>query len=75
MNSINKVFEEIGTLRVTGATRVIFPWAPTKEEGIDVSSLTPRFEGCYASNNGTVAFVSQGEFFVAPYTRKLEALL
>jgi len=33
--------------------------------------MTPKFNGCYATNNSTVCFVSDNEIFVTPYTRNV----
>lgn len=46
---------------------------PQFEEALDVSvsGLAPKFNGCYATNNSTVCFVSDNEVFVTPYTRNI----
>lgn len=38
---------------------------------LDVSELTPKFNGCYAVNNSTACFVSDGEVYVIPRTRAI----
>lgn len=40
-----------------------------KEETLNISDLAPKFNGCYATNNSTVCFVSENEIFVTPITR------
>ena len=39
-------------------------------EDFNVSEVVPKFPGRYATNNSTVAFVYEGNFFVTPYTRR-----
>lgn len=41
----------------------------SKEETLNISELASKFNGCYATNNSTVCFVSDDEVFVIPYTR------
>lgn len=41
-----------------------------QEEFISVLELAPKFNGCYSVNNSTVAFITENEFFVTPYTRR-----
>lgn len=43
-----------------------------KEELVDVTNLSPKFNGAYSVNNSTVCFVTEeGGVFVTPYTRKV----
>ena len=56
-------------VRVYTGMIVIYPRL-LKEEALDISELSPKFNGCYAMNNSTVCFVvSENEIFVTPYTR------
>lgn len=57
-----------GAVRVYSGMITVFPQL-AKEEVLNVSELTPKFNGCYATNNSTVCFVSDNEVFVTPYTR------
>lgn len=41
----------------------------SKEVALSVSELYPKFNGCYATNNSTVCFVSDNEVYVTPFTR------
>lgn len=40
-----------------------------REETIHPQETTSKFNGCYAVNNSTIAFVSNHRLFVTPYTR------
>ena len=42
-----------------------------QEESLDLTELTPKFNGCYASNNSTVCYVDEEGIFVTPYTRSV----
>jgi len=42
---------------------------PSREENLNMSELASKFNGCYATNNSTVCFVSDNEIYVTPYTR------
>lgn len=42
-----------------------------QESTLNLSELVPKFDGCFAANNSTVAFISDNKFFVTPYTRKV----
>ncbi len=57
-----------GAVRVYNGMIVVYPWCST-EDVLDISELAPKFNGCYATNNSTVCFVTDGEIFVTPYTR------
>lgn len=41
----------------------------SQEETLNVSEIVPKFPGCFAMNNSTVAFIDAGDFFVTPFTR------
>lgn len=47
---------------------VVFPQT-SQEEILNISDLAPKFNGCYATNNSTVCFVSENEVFAIPDTR------
>lgn len=55
------------SVHVTSGMIAVYPQFQT-EEVLD-SSWTPKFNGCYATNNSTVAFVNENELFVTPITR------
>lgn len=57
-----------GAVRVYSGMIAVFPQF-AQEEALNISELAPKFNGCYATNNSTVCFVSDGEVFVTPYTR------
>ncbi len=57
-----------GAVRVYSGMIAVFPHF-SKEEVLNISELVPKFNGCYATNNSTVCFVSDNEVFVIPYTR------
>ena len=57
-----------GAVRIYNGMIAIYPQF-AQEEALDVSELVPKFNGCYATNNSTVCFVSDNEVFVTPYTR------
>lgn len=55
-------------VRVYSGMIAVFPQL-SKEEVLDLK-LAPKFNGCYATNNSTVVFVTaEGEVFVTPCTR------
>ena len=39
-----------------------------QEEVLNILDLASKFNGCYATNNSTICFVSDNEVFVTPYT-------
>ena len=43
------------------------------EETLDFSTLLPKFNGCFAVNNSTVAFVKDNKLYVSPYTLDIVA--
>ncbi len=55
-------------VRVYSGMIVVYPQF-SREETLNVSRRMRKFNGCYATNNSTVAFVSDNEVFVTPYTR------
>ena len=57
-----------GAVRVYNGMITVFPQF-SQEETLNISELTPKFNGCYAMNNSTVCFVFENEVFVTPYTR------
>lgn len=57
-----------GAVKVYDGMIAVYPQF-AKESTLDISELTPKFNGCYAMNNSTVCFVSDDEVFVTPYTR------
>lgn len=65
MDSLKK-----GAIRVYNGMIAVWPQF-SSEEPLNISELTPKFNGCYATNNSTVIFISDNEVFVAPYTRNL----
>ena len=36
-----------------------------------LSKWTEHFEGAYGTNNGSVAFVEGGEYYILPFTKKI----
>lgn len=54
------------SVRTYAGMMVVFPQFQ-KEESLNLD-WAPKFNGCYAVNNSTVALVSDGELFVTPYT-------
>ena len=56
------------SIRVTPEMIAVYPQF-SQEEALNLSELAPKFNGCYATNNSTVCFVSENEIFVTPYTR------
>lgn len=71
-----KTIEELcnNSIRVTTGMIAVYPQF-SQEEVIHVSEIVPKFNGRYATNNSTVAFVHNGNFFVTPYTRSAIAVL
>ncbi len=55
-------------VRVYNGMITVFPQF-SQEETLNISELAPKFNGCYATNNSTVCFVSDNEIFVTPCTR------
>ena len=71
-----KTIEELinDSIRVIPGMIAVYPQY-SQEEVINVSEIVPKFPGRYATNNSTVAFVHNGNFFVTPYTRSAMNLL
>ena len=59
-----------GAVRVYTGMIAVFPQF-SQEEVLNISELAPKFNGCYATNNSTVCFVSDNEVFVTPFTRRV----
>lgn len=68
INALDSLKNE--AVRVYTGMTVIFPQF-SKEEILNISGLAPKFNGRYAMNNSTVAFVSDGEVYAIPYTRSV----
>lgn len=68
-NTYNLKELENNSISVTSGMEVVYPQLQ-QEESIDCS-WAPKFNGCYAVNSSTVAFVNNGELFITPYTRKV----
>lgn len=64
--TMNTLKEE--AVRVYAGMIAVFPQL-AQEEALNISELAPKFNGCYATNNSTVCFVSDNEVFVTPFTR------
>lgn len=62
------------SVRVYSGMITVFPQF-SQERTFNFSDLAPKFNGCYATNNSTVCFVSDNEVFVTPYTRSVIASL
>lgn len=52
-----------GAVRVYTGMITVFPQF-SQEEALSLSEPAPKFNGCYATNNSTVCFVSDNEIFV-----------
>ena len=72
MKNITNLMEN--SIRIYAGISVRYPQFG-KEESLNVSDLIPKFPGCYATNNSTVAFVWEDNFYVAPYTRENISIL
>lgn len=73
-NTAMDYLKKEGSIRVNSGMIVVHPQS-SQEETLNVSDLAPKFNGCYATNNSTVCFVSDNEVFVTPYTRSTIHLL
>lgn len=58
------------SIRVYDGMTVFYPQSAKAEAINNMSELAPKFNGCYATNNSTVCFVSDN-VFVTPYTREV----
>ena len=59
------------SIKLYDGMKVVCPQLSEREETIDLASLSdliPKFNGCYATNNSTVCFISDGEIWVTPST-------
>lgn len=63
-----------GAVRVYNGMTTVFPQF-SQEETLNISELAPKFNGCYATNNSTVCFISDNEIFATPYTRVVRRAL
>lgn len=66
--TIDSLMEQ--ALEVKDGMITVFPQFK-QEEALKVSEIVPKFPGCYATNNSTVAFVFKNRFFAIPRTRKV----
>lgn len=55
-------------VRIYNGMIAVFPQF-SQEETLNISELTPKFNGCYATNNSTVCFISDNEVYVIPASR------
>ena len=67
-NIITKDSLKEGAVRVYSGMIVVYPLYG-QEEILNISKLTPKFNGCYATNNSTVCFVTDNEVYVIPSSR------
>lgn len=65
MKTINELMDH--SIRITNGMLVCWPQFH-KEDTIEVSDLIPKFPGRFATNNSTVAFIWENNFYVVPYT-------
>ena len=63
-----------GAIRIYPGMIDVYPQF-SEEHLLKVSDLEPKFNGCYATNNSTVAFISDNEMYVTPVTRAIRNLL
>lgn len=61
-------------IRVYPGMTVVWPQL-SSEENLNLSEIAPKFPNRYAMNNSTVAFVSDHEVYVTPYTRTVVSTL
>lgn len=59
-----------GSVRIQPGMVAVFPQF-RQEEPLNLTELAPKFNGCYATNNSTVCFVSDNEIFVTPCTHSV----
>lgn len=62
------------SIKVVDGTLAFWPQY-NESERINVSWITPKDEGKYWINNGTVAYIYQGYLYSTPWTRQVEATL
>lgn len=63
------------SISISGTAMVCWPQFG-KEETIDMTGMVSKFNGRYATNNSTIAYVVDNVVFVTPYTRQaMETIL
>lgn len=72
MTNINCIKEN--SIHIYNGLVTIFSQFNT-EEALDPSDIASKFNGCFATNNSTICFVSDNEVYVTPHTRLIESLL
>ena len=63
-----------GSVLVRDGDIVVKPQFCTRDR-LELSKLVPKFNGCYAVNNSTVAFVFENQIYVTPETGKVRETL
>ena len=63
-----------GSVIVRDGDIVVKPQFCTRDR-LEVSKLVPKFNGCYAVNNSTVAFVFENQIYVTPETNRVHEAL
>lgn len=63
-----------GSVKAQNGMIVVFPQY-CQRELLDVSEQASKFNGCYAVNNSTIAFVFENEVYVTPETNKVRKTL
>ena len=63
-----------GSVKAHNGMVVVFPQFCQREH-LDVSEQASKFNGCYAVNNSTIAFVFENEVYVTPETNKVRKTL
>ena len=63
-----------GSVVVRDGDIVVKPQFCTHDR-LELSKLVPKFNGCYAVNNSTVAFVFENQIYVAPETNRVHETL
>ena len=76
MANYNYTMEELinDSIRVVPGMIAVYPQY-SKEEVVNVVEIIPKFPGRYATNNSTVAFIHENNFYVTPYTRRSMSIL
>ena len=72
-NSMDALIER-RVIRIYSGMIVVFPRL-FPEGDITVSKIVSKFPNCYAMKNSTIAFVYNGELYVAPYTHHTMSIL
>jgi len=63
------------SVRLYSGIIIVYPQFYNKEEELHVSDLAPEYDGMFNTNNSTVAYCFQNEFYCTPITREaLETL-